>query len=126
MCFTLIKALNKLKNASLTNKEVVYLNFDLKYFEVLRILYREGFIQGYKIDKKNYQTIVYLRFFQNKSVLDRLRFLSVPSRERFISYKDLCLINNKKTFVLLSTNKGLRTIFECKKQKLGGKLLFLI
>ena len=52
MCFTLIKALNKLKNASLTNKEVVYLNFDLKYFEVLRILYREGFIQGYKIDKK--------------------------------------------------------------------------
>ena len=126
MCFTLIKALNKLKNASLTNKEVVYLNFDLKYFEVLRILYREGFIQGYKIDKKNYQTIVYLRFFQNKSVLDRLRFLSVPSRERFISYKDLCLINNKKTFVLLSTNKGFRTIFECKKQKLGGKLLFLI
>ncbi len=126
MCFTLIKALNKLKNASLTNKEVVYLNFDLKYFEVLRVLYREGFIQGYKIDKKNYQTIVYLRFFQNNSVLDRLRFLSVPSRERFISYKDLCLINNKKTFVLLSTNKGLRTIFECKKQKLGGKLLFLI
>ena len=126
MCCTLIKALNKLKNASLINKEVVYLNFDLKYFEVLRILYREGFIQGYKIDKKNYQTIVYLRFFQNKSVLDRLRFLSVPSRERFISYKDLCLINNKKTFVLLSTNKGLRTIFECKKQKLGGKLLFLI
>ena len=126
MCFTLIKALNKLKNASLINKEVVYLNFDLKYFEVLRVLYREGFIQGYKIDKKNYQTIVYLRFFQNNSVLDRLRFLSVPSRERFISYKDLCLINNKKTFVLLSTNKGLRTIFECKKQKLGGKLLFLI
>jgi len=122
----LIKALNKLKNASLINKEVVYLNFDLKYFEVLRVLYREGFIQGYKIDKKNYQTIVYLRFFQNNSVLDRLRFLSVPSRERFISYKDLCLINNKKTFVLLSTNKGLRTIFECKKQKLGGKLLFLI
>ena len=126
MCRTLIKALNKLKNASLVNKEVVYLNFDLKYFEVLRVLYREGFIQGYKIDKKNYQTIVYLRFFQNNSVLDRLRFLSVPSRERFISYKDLCLINNKKTFVLLSTNKGLRTIFECKKQKLGGKLLFLI
>ncbi len=126
MCSTLIKALNKLKNASLINKEVVYLNFDLKYFEVLRVLYREGFIQGYKIDKKNYQTIVYLRFFQNNSVLDRLRFLSVPSRERFISYKDLCLINNKKTFVLLSTSKGLRTIYECKKQKLGGKLLFFI
>ena len=126
MCCTLIKALNKLKNASLINKEVVYLNFDLKYFEVLCVLYREGFIQGYKIDKKNYQTIVYLRFFQNNSVLGRLRFLSVPSRERFISYKDLCLINNKKTFVLLSTSKGLRTIYECKKQKLGGKLLFFI
>tara|TARA_B100000035_G_C20856547_1_gene489906 strand:- start:376 stop:756 length:381 start_codon:yes stop_codon:yes gene_type:complete len=126
MCFTLIKALNKLKNASRLNKEVVYLNFDLKYLEVLRVLYREGFIQGYKIDKKNYQTIVYLRFFQNRPVIGKLQFLSVPSRERFISYKNLCLISNKKTFILLSTDKGLRTIYECKKQKLGGKLLFLI
>jgi|TARA_B100000424_G_C22708762_1_gene385998 small subunit ribosomal protein S8 len=126
MCPTLIKALIKLKNASLLNKEIIYLNFDLKYFEILRILYKEGFIQSYKIDKENYQTIVYLRFFQNKSVIDRLKFLSVPSRHRFMSYSELCLISNKKTFILLSTNKGLRTINECKKQKIGGKLLFLI
>lgn len=126
MCVTLINFLNKLKNASLLNKEFVYLNFDLKYFEILKVLYREGFIQGYKIDRKNYQTIVYLRFFENKFVIDRLKFLSTPSQERFLSYSDLCLISNKKTFILLSTNKGLRTIYECKKQKLGGKLLFLI
>ena len=70
MCVTLIKALNKLKNASLLNKEFVYLNFDLKYFEILKVLYKEGFIQGYQIDKDNYQIIVYLRFFQNKFVID--------------------------------------------------------
>jgi len=126
MCVTLIKALNKLKNASLLNKEFVYLNFDLKYFEILKVLYKEGFIQGYQIDKDNYQIVVYLRFFQNKSVIDRLKFLSVPSSHRFLSYSELCLISNKKTFILLSTNKGLRTIYECKKLKIGGKLLFLI
>ena len=126
MCVTLIKALNKLKNASLLNKEFVYLNFDLKYFEILKVLYKEGFIQGYQIDKDNYQIVVYLRFFQNKSVIDRLKFLSVPSSHRFLSYSELCMISNKKTFILLSTNKGLRTIYECKKLKIGGKLLFLI
>ena len=126
MCVTLIKALNKLKNASLLNKEFVYLNFDLKYFEILKVLYKEGLIQGYQIDKDNYQIIVYLRFFQNKFVIDRLKFLSVPSSHRFLSYSELCMISNKKTFILLSTNKGLRTIYECKKLKIGGKLLFLI
>ena len=126
MCVTLIKALNKLKNASLLNKEFVYLNFDLKYFEILKVLYKEGFIQGYQIDKDNYQIVVYLRFFQNKFVIDRLKFLSVPSSHRFLSYSELCMISNKKTFILLSTNKGLRTIYECKKLKIGGKLLFLI
>merc|ERR1711871_750344 len=84
-----------------------------------------GFIQGYQIDKDNYQIIVYLRFFQNKFVIDRLKFLSVPSSHRFLSYSELCMISNKKTFILLSTNKGLRTIYECKKLKIGGKLLFL-
>ena len=126
MCITLIKCLIKIKNASNLNKEVVYLNFNIKYLKILKILYREGFIQGFKLDLQNYQTIVYLRFFQNKRVIDRLKFLSIPSREHFISYKDLSMINNKKTFILLSTNKGLRSLYECKKQKLGGKLLFLI
>ena len=88
MCPTLIKALIKLKNASLLNKEIIYLNFDLKYFEILRILYKEGFIQSYKIDKENYQTIVYLRFFQNKSVIDRLKFY--PCHHAIV----LCLIVN--------------------------------
>jgi len=126
MCITLIKCLIKIKNASNLNKEVVYLNFNIKYLKILKILYREGFIQGFKLDLQNYQTIVYLRFFQNKKVIDRLKFLSIPSREHFISYKDLSMINNKKTFILLSTNKGLHSLYECKKQKLGGKLLFLI
>jgi small subunit ribosomal protein S8 len=126
MCPTLIKTLVKLKNASIKGKEVVFLKFDLKYFKILKILYREGFIQGFKIDKKNFQTIVYLRFFQFKNVIDRLKFLSIPSHHHFISFLDLNLITNKKTFILLSTNKGLKTLLECKKQKLGGKLLFLM
>merc|ERR1712065_77244 len=79
-----------------------------------------------KIKKKNFQTIVYLRFFQFKNVIDRLKFLSIPSHHHFISFRNLSLITNKKTFILLSTNKGLKTLSECKKQKLGGKLLFLI
>merc|ERR1711991_1255240 len=120
------KNVSKIKNASVKGKEFVYLKFDLKYFKILKILYREGFIQGFKIDKKNFQTIVYLRFFQFKNVIDRLKFLSIPSHHHFISFRNLSLITNKKTFILLSTNRGLKTLSECKKQKLGGKLLFLI
>jgi small subunit ribosomal protein S8 len=126
MCPILIKTLIKLKNASCLRQEIVYLNFNVKYFKILKILYHNGFIQGFKIDFQNFQTIIYLRFFQNKKIIDNLKFLSIPSHYHFISFFDLSLINNKKIFILLSTNKGLKTLYECKKEKIGGKLLFLI
>lgn len=123
---TLINFLVKIKNASLLGKQYVRLNYNISYLKVLKILYREGFIQSIKVDVKSVQVIVHLRFYEQKKLINEIKFLSKPSHQRFISFFELTLINDKNVFILLSTDKGLLTLSQCKKQKVGGKLLFSI
>ena len=126
MRLSIIKALVSIKNGCRLNKRTINLKFNKKYLNLLTILYKEGFIQSFFINSSKLSTTIYLRFFQNKNILSNLKFISTPSRQKFISYFNLCRINTKKIFVLLTTNKGLLTLPECKKQKIGGKILFLI
>jgi len=126
MRISLIKTLVTLKNGCRFGKTFVRLPFHKNSLKILKILYKEGFIQGFNVDINNLQIIVYLRFFQNKNVLSNIKFFSVPSHQKFISFFDLSRISNKKTFILLTTDNGLLSLIECKNQHLGGKLLFSI
>jgi len=122
----LIKILLKLKNASSLNKESVVVNPTISCRPYLNFLYNEGFIQGFKFDSKNSCYTVQLRFFQQKCLITNIKIFSFPSYNHFISYFELNFINSKRKFFLFSTNKGLFTLSDCKKQKIGGKLLFCI
>lgn len=126
MRLSLIRALVTIKNGCRLNKNKVSFRFSFAYFKILTILYHEGFIQSFRVDIPNLRIDVYLRFFYNKNVFNTIKFLSVPSHQKFISFFDLSKISTKKIFILLSTDKGLLNLSECKKQKIGGKLLFSI
>ena len=94
----------------------------------MKLLYKEGFIQSYLLEKTNkgqYLITVKLRYSYNKSVIGNLKILSKPSISRFLKYKNLCLISEKRSLIVLSTDKGFLTTFDCKKNKLGGKLFFI-
>lgn len=123
----LIKFLIKLKNASLLKKEVVTLEFNPFCLELLHVLYAEGLVQSFLIEHENnklYFKIV-LRYFFNKPVLKNLKFFSKPSHIKYFRYSDLCKIVDRKFIFVLSTSKGILTSLECKKKKIGGKLLFM-
>ena len=123
-----IKLLLHLKNGSLSNKEKIVVNYYFKNIALLKILYKEGFIQSFKIksdiNSKLFFTII-LRSYQNKAIFKNLKLISTPSLSRYFTFKDLIKLNDKRFTFFLSTDKGVLTILECKKQKLGGKLLFL-
>jgi len=123
-----IKLLLHLKNGSLSNKEKIVVNYYFKNIALLKILYKEGFIQSFKIksdiNSKLFFTII-LRSYQNKAIFKHLKLISTPSLSRYFTFKDLIKLNDKRFTFFLSTDKGVLTILECKKQKLGGKLLFL-
>jgi len=121
-----IKNFLKIKNASCLGKEIVTLNLDSSFKIYLNYLYSEGLIQGFKFDPKNLCFVVKLRFFQGKPLITNIKIFSTSFFNYFISFAELNLLNSRKKFYLFSTTRGLLTLVECKKQRVGGKLLFCV
>jgi|TARA_B110000967_G_scaffold209162_1_gene264085 small subunit ribosomal protein S8 len=132
MNINLIKFLSKLKNASISKQEVVSIDYNKLCLGVVKLLYKEGFIQSFSIKKISFSSnvelkiFITLRYFNNKPIFKNLKIVSTPSRLNYLNIKDLSKISNKKIILILSTNKGLLTSLECKKHKIGGKLLFAL
>ena len=120
----------KLKNASLYKKEVVIIDFKQDYIPILQLLYKEGYIQTFLINKdlsKNKSIIIiYIRYVYNTFALSNLKLLSKQSCVKTITYKQLSynIYDIRKTFFII-TNKGLQTQTTCKLNQLGGRLLFM-
>jgi small subunit ribosomal protein S8 len=124
MNITLIYLLLKLKNFSVQQKEYVYISYNKQYIEVLKILYQQGLIQSYKL-QKNAIILIVLRYYFNKPIFKDLKIVSKPSNSYYLKLIDLHFLSDKKYKLFISTSKGLLTGMECKQYGLGGKLLFI-
>lgn len=94
----------------------------------MKTLYKEGFIQSFKVvtDSKKVKTIsVVLRYYFNKPILSNLKLFSKPSLLKYMKVSDISNISDRKFVCFFSTNKGLLTTLECKKNRVGGKLIFM-
>jgi small subunit ribosomal protein S8 len=94
----------------------------------LKILWDEGFISGYKVSsQKNKNLEIFLKYTKNgKPVINSLKFLSTPGQRVYYSSKQIWKLDSSKTFIIFSTNKGLKSINECKKNKIGGEPIVII
>jgi small subunit ribosomal protein S8 len=94
----------------------------------LKILWDEGFISGYKISSQKDKNLeIFLKYTKNgKPVINSLKFLSTPGQRVYYSSKQIWKLDSSKTFIIFSTNKGLKSINECKKNKIGGEPIVII
>jgi ribosomal protein S8 len=88
---------------------------------VLKILYSEGYIRGFKVI--NYTIFIYLKLIN--SFCDICYFPS-NNKYSYISYQKLISSYNLKNFLIISTNLVLLTLEQCFLYKCGGRLLILI
>jgi ribosomal protein S8 len=124
-----IKNLNKLKNASLIKSESISLGYSFLILNIIQNLYKEGFIQSFKI-KKDLVTdkkfiLVNLRYYFNKSIFNKLKTISSASKIKALDFENLSRLNIKKDVLFLSTSEGILTHLECKHRNLGGVLFFI-
>jgi len=120
----IINFIIKIKNASMINKESICVSINNLSYKIIKLLYKEGFIQSVKRNNNNF--IIYLRYSFNKNLFKNLKIFSSSSLNYYISYNDICKITQKKIVLLLSTNQGFLTGLECKKNKIGGKLFIVL
>ena len=91
---------------------------------VLNILWDEGFILGYKNDNTNPNNLkIFLKYNKNKPVINKFKSISKPGQRVYYSLKQIWKIDTTKTFLIVSTNLGLKSLADCKKLKVGGEPL---
>ncbi len=117
-----------IKNGQMAKKSVIVGSRKNICESFLKILWDEGFISGYKISSQNKTNLeIFLKYTKTgKPVINSLKFLSKPSQRVYYSAKQIWKLDSSKTFVVFSTNCGLKSINECKKNKIGGEPLIII
>ncbi len=117
---TLSNLFSKIKNGFLSKKTRIIQQNSKQSINVLNILLNEGFIKSYKINSKN-QIEVFLKYKNNKSVINEIKRLSKPGKRLYIKNKDLYI--KKHGIYIISTSLGLITDLEAKKLNIGGELI---
>jgi small subunit ribosomal protein S8 len=116
-----------IKNGQLTKRSFIYQTRKKICESFLKILWQEGFILGYKIDSKDPNLLkIFLKYRGGRPAINSLKVISKPSRRIYFSSKQIWKIDSNKSFIIFSTSKGLKTILDCKKLKIGGEPVIVI
>lgn len=120
--------LTSIKNGQSSKKSMIYQPRKGLCESMLKILWDEGFITAYNISKNNHNQLqIFLKYGTNgEPAISSLKFLSKPSKRFYYSAKQIWKLDSSKTFLIISTNKGLMNIEQCKKNNLGGEPLLII
>lgn len=119
--------ISNIKNSQLVNKSFAVSTRQKTCEQTLNFLWNEGFILGYKILKKNPNKLkIFLKYHKGNPVINSIKIISKPSLRVYYSLKKIWKLDSSKETVLISTNKGLLSISECKKKKIGGEPFMII
>ena len=98
-------------------------NLRLKILEVLKT---EGFISSYHIEKKEnnkISLIVDLKYYEGNPVIKDIKRISKPGRRVYSRATSIPRIQNGLGLAIISTNKGVMSDIEARKNNIGGEIL---
>jgi small subunit ribosomal protein S8 len=107
----------------LTKVEMPSSNFRLKILDVLK---SEGFISSYHIEKKDNNKVsltVDLKYYEGIAVIKEIKRVSKPGRRVFSSASSIPRIQNGLGLAIISTNKGVMSDIEARKNNVGGEII---
>ena len=107
----------------LTKVEMPSSNFRLKVLEVLK---NEGFVSSYHIEKKDnnkISLIVDLKYYEGSPVIKEIKRVSKPGRRVYSRAESIPRIQNGLGLAIISTNKGIMSDIEARKNNIGGEII---
>lgn len=118
---------SNIKKGQLAKKAFIFQKKKKICEKFLRILWDEGFILGYNNDKKNPNKLkIFLKYKNEDPVISSIQLITKPEKRVYFTIKQIWEFDSNKTFIIFSTNKGLKTIQDCKKLKIGGEPFIII
>lgn len=95
--------------------------------QLLGIFYKEGYISGYRISSSNSDMFeIFLKYYRDRPVMNKIITLSKPSRRVYISVKNLWKLNTGLSLLILSTSKGILSDKDSRRFNVGGEIFCII
>ena len=94
--------------------------------KILEVLKTEGFISSYRIEKKEnnkVSLIVDLKYYEGTPVIKDIRRISKPGRRVYSRATSIPRIQNGLGLAIISTNKGVMSDIEARKNNIGGEII---
>jgi small subunit ribosomal protein S8 len=121
--------LTRIRNANQMKYKEVEVPASKIKAEIARILKDEGFIKGYKTEKRETgdMLLIELKYGAKKErVITGLKRISKPGLRVYAKLEEIPTVLNGLGIAIISTSKGLMTDKEAKRNQVGGEVLAYI
>lgn len=120
--------LTRIRNASQAKHRRVDLPVSKLKTEIARILKENHFIQDFKVlDDGRFGVLrLYLRYFDDQSVIRNVERVSRPGRRIYKGAIDLRPIRNGMGIAIVSTSQGVMTDKQARQQQIGGEVMAMV
>ena len=118
--------LTRIRNAHIAKHDRVNVPSSKLKQAICRILEREGYIQGFRVedDPPGQLLDIRLRYSgEGTPAITKLRRVSKPGRRVYAGVKDLKPVLNGIGTAILSTSQGLLSDREARERQIGGEIL---
>lgn len=118
----------QIKNAYMANRNTVNARYSKLSFAVGELLVKNRILSSVKEETvDNKRTIVAtLRYVKRKPALKEVKIISKPSLRIYVGVTGLKKLQHDEAISILSTSKGIMTVKDAFKGKIGGEYLFKI
>ena len=126
---TIADMLTRVRNANTAKHDTVDIPASNMKKAIAQILLDEGYIKSFQVveDGKQGNIRVVLKYGQGKSpVIQGLRRVSKPGLRIYTSCEDMPRVMKGLGVAILSTNKGVMTDRQARKENVGGEVLAFI
>ena len=121
--------LTRIRNANSANKATVSMPSSKKLVEIARVIYEEGFIEGYTVEDTMPQKTLHitLKYGPKKAkVINGIRRISKPGLRKYAGVKDLPRVRGGLGTAIVSTSKGVMTDRDCRAHGVGGEIIAFV
>lgn len=119
--------ITRIRNAQMATKKTVDSPLSKEREGVLKVLLDEGYIRGYNVvmcENSGRNILrVELKYYEGRPVIADIKRISKPGRRVYSSIRDLPFVKNGLGMNVLSTDRGIMSDIEARKQSLGGEVI---
>lgn len=110
-----------IKNGHNSNKDFVYVPSSNVKKNILLVFRREGYIIDFELD--GYFIKIYLKYFNNKPVIEYIKRISSPSLRIYKGSRKLPNVFSGLGVAVVSTSQGIMTEKDARKKGIGGEII---